>query len=160
MARSGRIQRIIVKDLSRFGRDYITVGNYISKVFPFLGVRFIAINDSFDSDRKGDIDSLDTSFKTLIYDMYSRDLSKKVRSAKKSLVKRAVYINPTARYGFLKDPEDKHRLVIDPVAGPIVRRIFEEYVQGRSATMIATDLNAEDIPTPARHKLGTSSFNH
>lgn len=158
-ARSGRVQCIVVKDLSRFGRDYITVGNYISKVFPFLGVRFIAINDSFDSNRKGDIDSLDTSFKTLIYDMYSRDLSKKVRSAKKSLVERAVYINPTARYGFLKDPEDKHRLMIDPVAGPVVRRIFEEYVQGCSATMIATNLNAENIPTPARHKLGTSSSN-
>ena len=90
--------------------------------------------------------------------MYSRDLSKKVRSAKKSLVERAVYINPTARYGFLKDPQDKHRLVIDPVAGPIAERIFEEYEQGHSTAMIATDLNNDNIPTPARHKIGTFSL--
>jgi hypothetical protein len=70
-------------DLSRFGRDYLTVGNYISCVFPFLGVRFIAVNDGLDSIRPGDVDSLETSFKGLLYDLYSRDLSRKVRSAKK-----------------------------------------------------------------------------
>ena len=84
-AQNGGIQCVVVKDISRFGRDYITVGNYITRVFPFLNVRFIAINDHFDSIRQGDIDSLDTSFKTLICDMYSRDLSQKVRSAKKHL---------------------------------------------------------------------------
>ena len=81
-ARAGKIQCIVVKDLSRFGRDYITVGSYISSVFPFLGVRFIAINDGYDSIRPMEIDSLDTSFKTLLYDFYSRDLSRKVRKAK------------------------------------------------------------------------------
>ena len=81
--RAGKIQCIVVKDLSRFGRDYLTVGNYISSVFPFLGVRFIAVNDGFDSIRPADIDSLETSFKALIYDLYSRDLSRKVRSAKR-----------------------------------------------------------------------------
>ena len=103
-ARNGSVQCIIVKDLSRFGRDYITVGNYISRVFPFLGVRFISVNDKFDSQRKGDLDSLDTSFRTLIYDLYSRDLSRKVRSAKKNLAERGVYINPVAPYGYVKDP--------------------------------------------------------
>lgn len=93
-ARSGAIQCILVKDISRFGGDYITVGNYVSRVFPFLGIRFIAVNDHIDSLRKGDIDSIDTAFKAIIYDMYSRDLSKKVRSAKYQLAKRGVYINP------------------------------------------------------------------
>lgn len=74
-ARQGKIQCIIVKDLSRFGRDYLTVGNYISRVFPFLGVRFIAVNDGIDSIRPSDVDSLDTSFRTLLYDLYSRGLS-------------------------------------------------------------------------------------
>jgi len=81
--KQGKINCIVVKDLSRFGRDYLIVGNYISRVFPFLGVRFISVNDGFDSSRPQDIDSLDTSFKTLIYDLYSRELSRKVKSAKR-----------------------------------------------------------------------------
>ncbi len=79
--RHGQIQCIAVKDISRFGRDYLTVGNYISRIFPFLGVRFIAVNDGLDSIRPMDVDSLDTSFKELLYDLYSRDLSRKVRNA-------------------------------------------------------------------------------
>ena len=72
------------EDLSRLGRDYLTVGDYISRVFPFLGVHFISVNDGFDSSNPLDIDSLDTSFRTLIYDLYSRDLSRRVKSAKKA----------------------------------------------------------------------------
>lgn len=78
--KQGQIDCVLVKDLSRFGRDYLVVGNYISRVFPFLGVRFIAVNDGFDSSRPQDIDSLDTSFKTLIYDLYSRELSGKSKT--------------------------------------------------------------------------------
>ncbi len=86
--RRGQINCILVKDLSRFGRDYLTVGDYISRVFPFLGVRFISVNDGFDSSNPLDIDSLDTSFRTLIYDLYSRDLSRRVKSAKKARAER------------------------------------------------------------------------
>lgn len=96
--RAGQIQCIIVKDLSRFGRDYLTVGNYISCVFPFLGVRFIAVNDGFDSIRPADVDSLETSFKTLLYDLYSRDLSRKVRSAKRQRAERGDFLSPFAPY--------------------------------------------------------------
>ena len=85
----GKINCIIVKDLSRFGRDYLTVGNYISRVFPFLSVRFIAINDGLDSVHIMHIDSIETSFKTLLYDLYSRDLSYRVRSAKQFKIGRA-----------------------------------------------------------------------
>ena len=95
------------EDLSRFGRDYITVGDYISRVFPFLGVRFISVNDGFDSINPQDIDSLDTSFRTLIYDLYSRDLSCKVKSAKKARAERGAFLSPYAPYGYIKDPEDK-----------------------------------------------------
>ena len=89
--RRGQINCILVKDLSRFGRDYLTVGDYISRVFPFLGVRFISVNDGFDSSNPLDIDSLDTSFRTLIYDLYSRDLSRRVKSAKKARAERGAF---------------------------------------------------------------------
>lgn len=105
--RRGQINCILVKDLSRFGRDYLTVGDYISRVFPFLGVRFISVNDGFDSSNPLDIDSLDTSFRTLIYDLYSRDLSCKVKSAKKARAERGAFLSPYAPYGYIKDPEDK-----------------------------------------------------
>lgn len=156
-AQNGGIQCVVVKDLSRFGRDYITVGNYISRVFPFLGVRFISVNDRFDSQRKGDLDSLDTSFRTLIYDLYSRDLSRKVRSAKKNLAERGVYINPVAPYGYVKDPNDKHHLMIDPVTADVVKRIFCMIAEGNSTAKVAQVLNAEYAPTPSANKAGTSS---
>lgn len=89
--KQGQIDCVLVKDLSRFGRDYLVVGNYISRVFPFLGVRFIAVNDGFDSSRPQDIDSLDTSFKTLIYDLYSRELSGKVKNAKRMRAEKACF---------------------------------------------------------------------
>ena len=89
--RTHKTARCQENDLSRFGRDYLIVGNYISRVFPFLGVRFIAVNDNFDSTRQADIDSLDTSFKTLIYDLYSRELSGKVRSAKRQRRRRSCF---------------------------------------------------------------------
>lgn len=151
-AREGKIQCIIVKDLSRFGRDYITVGNYISCVFPFLGVRFIAVNDGFDSIRPDDIDSLETSFKTLLYDLYSRDLSRKVRSAKKFRAQRGDFLSPFAPYGYVKDPTNKNRLVIDPDAAETVRRIFQLTVDGNNTEQIAVVLNREAIPTPMLYK--------
>ena len=156
-AQSGRIQCIVVKDLSRFGRDYITVGNYVSRVFPFLGIRFISVNDHFDSSRKGDIDSIDTSFKALIYDLYSRDLSRKVRSAKKTLAEKGVYINPVAPYGYQRDSRDKHRLTPDPSTADTVRRIFTWIADGYTTEMVARLLNAEGVPTPSKAKAGTPS---
>ena len=156
-AQSGNIQCIVVKDLSRFGRDYITVGNYVSRVFPFLGIRFIAVNDHFDSSRRGDIDSIDTSFKALIYDLYSRDLSRKVRSAKKILAEKGVYINPVAPYGYQRSPDDKHLLVPDPATADVVRRIFSLIADGYTTEMVARLLNAEGVPTPSKAKAGTSS---
>ena len=150
--REGKIQCIIVKDLSRFGRDYLTVGNYISRVFPFLGVRFIAVNDGFDSIRPMDIDSLDTSFKTLLYDLYSRDLSRKVRTAKRFRAQKGYFLSPFAPFGYVKDPANKNHLVPDPEAAEVVRRIFQMAADGESLIQIAKVLNTESIPTPMQYK--------
>ena len=152
-AKQGKIQCILVKDISRFGRDYLTVGNYISCVFPFLGVRFIAVNDGFDSIRTAEIDSLETSFKTLLYDLYSRDLSRKVRNAKRFRAQRGDFLSRYAPYGYIKDPADKNHLVIDPEAAEIVRRIFRLMADGNRTVQIAAILNREAVPTPMRYKL-------
>lgn len=155
-AQAGAIQCILVKDLSRFGRDYITVGNYISKVLPFLGVRLISVKDIFDGARKDDVDSLNVCFQTLIYDLYSRDLSQKVKSAKRQLVERGVYINPMAPFGYRRDAGDKHRLLIDPASAETVRRMFDMAAEGASTREIARWLNTQQTPTPSRQKRGTS----
>jgi DNA invertase Pin-like site-specific DNA recombinase len=151
-ARAGKIQCIVVKDLSRFGRDYLTVGSYISSVFPFLGVRFIAVNDGYDSIRPLDVDSLDTSFKTLLYDFYSRDLSRMVRKAKRFRAQRGDFLSPFAPYGFIKDPANKNHLLIDPPAADIVRRIFRMMGSGHPSEQIAKRLNSEAVLTPMLYK--------
>lgn len=150
--RQGVIQCIVVKDLSRFGRDYLVVGNYISRVFPFLGVRFISVNDGFDSSRPQDIDSLDTSFKTLIYDLYSRELSRKVKSAKRQRAEKGYYLSPFAPYGYIKDPENRNRLIVDETAAKTVRRVFQMVADGLQAGEIAATLNREGVLTPMLHK--------
>ena len=150
--KQGKIHCIVVKDLSRLGRDYLTVGNYISRIFPFMGVRFIAVNDGLDSTRPGDVDSLDTSFKSLLYDLYSRDLSRKVRSAKRFRAQRGDFVAPFAPYGYMKSPENHNQLVIDPPAAEVVRRIFRLMASSHSAMDIARMLNAEGVPTPMLHK--------
>lgn len=150
--RCGGVNCIIVKDLSRFGRDYLTVGNYISRVFPFLGVRFIAINDGLDSINAMDVDSLETSFKTLLYDLYSRDLSHKVRSAKLFKAKRGDFLSPFAPYGYAKAVDNKNQLVIDPEAAKVVHRIFKMAADGICLVQIARILNDEQVLTPMMYK--------
>ena len=149
----GQINCIVVKDLSRFGRDYLTVGDYISRVFPFLGVRFISVNDGFDSSNPLDIDSLDTSFRTLIYDLYSRDLSRRVKSAKKARAERGAFLSPYAPYGYVKDPEDKNHLLVDTEAADVVRRIFQMAADGAKTWQIAAALNGEGVGSPKNYKV-------
>ena len=151
-ARSGNIQCILVKDLSRFGRDYLEVGNYISRIFPFLGIRFIAVNDHFDSSRGLEADSLETSFKTLFHDIYSRDISRKVREAKRFRAERGEFMGSFAPYGYVKDPKDKKHLMPDPEAAEVVRRIFRMAGEKRDSTEIARTLNVDRVPTPMQYK--------
>ena len=153
--RRGQINCIVVKDLSRFGRDYLTVGDYISRVFPFLGVRFISVNDGFDSSNPLDIDSLDTSFRTLIYDLYSRDLSRRVKSAKKARAERGAFLSPYAPYGYVKDPEDKNHLLVDTEAADVIRRIFQMAADGAKTWQIAAALNGDGVSSPKNYKVET-----
>lgn len=150
--KQGGISCIIVKDLSRFGRDYLVVGNYISRVFPFLGVRFIAVNDGFDSSRSEDIDSLDTSFKALIYDLYSQELSSKVKNAKRQRAEKGLFLSPFAPYGYVKDPDNKNCLLIDKEAADVVRRVFQLAVDGMKPNEIAAAFNREGILSPMMYK--------
>ena len=109
-----RINCIIVKDLSRFGRNYIEVGRYIEKKFPAMGIRFIAINDQFDNAKEsGDAEQIIVPFKNLINDAYCRDISIKVRSQLDVKRKNGKFIGSFAAYGYLKDPKDKNHLIID-----------------------------------------------
>ncbi|MDE7246103.1 MAG: recombinase family protein [Oscillospiraceae bacterium] len=151
-AQQRKIQCIIVKDMSRFGRDYLIVGNYISCVFPFLGIRFIAVNDGVDSIRPGDTDRLDTAFKTLLYDFYSRELSKKERISQQQRAQRGEYLCTYAPYGYIKNPDKKNHLIIDPPAAEVVHRIFQMIANGYSTAQTAKILNQECIPTPMCHK--------
>ncbi len=104
--RAGKVDCVVVKDLSRFGRNYIEAGNYIEKVFPFMGVRFIAINDSYDSLDRNQSDSLIIPFKNLINDAYCKDISVKIRSQLEIKRKNGEYIGAFVVYGYLKDPEN------------------------------------------------------
>ena len=156
--RQGLIHCIIVKDMSRFGRDYLTVGNYISKVFPFLEVRFIAVNDGIDSIRPSDIDSLDTSFKALLYDLYSRDLSRKTRSARRFRAQKGEYFGARPLYGYVKDPGRKNHLIIDPPAAEIVRRIFSMVGGGMSIAQTARAMNQQQAPTPMQDKTAKGMY--
>lgn len=150
--KKGEIGCVIVKDFSRFGRDYIELGDYLERIFPFLGVRFISVNDGYDSnDYKGTTGGLDVVLKNIVYDFYSKDLSVKVTTAKRAKMKRGEYIGGHVPYGLLRDPADKHKLVIDPEAAAVVREIFECAISGMRLIDIARRLNEKGYETPARY---------
>ena len=155
--RCGKINCIIVKDLSRFGRDYIECGKYIEKIFPQLGIRFIAVNDGFDTDYAGSTDSIVIPFKNLINDSYSRDISVKVRSNLDIKRRQGECIASFAVYGYEKDPENKNHLVIDEYAADIVRDIFKWKVEGLSPNRIAARLNELGILSPMEYKKARGS---
>jgi DNA invertase Pin-like site-specific DNA recombinase len=156
--RRGEVSCIIVKDLSRFGRKYLEVSKYIEQLFPYIGVRFIAVNDHYDSNNhKGTTAEMDIAVRNMINAMYSKDVSKKAKSAKRTQAGQGKYIHAFAPYGYMKDKADVHRLVIDEPAAVVVRRIFKLAFQGQGNTAIANTLNAEGIPTPAEYKKQSGS---
>lgn len=150
--KEGRIQCIVVKDLSRFGRNYLEVGNYISRVFPFLGVRFIAVNDSFDSWNAASAESLEIAFQTLLHDIYSRDISDKVKNALRFQAQQGKYAAAFAPYGYVKDADHKNRIIPDPDAAGNVRIIFCMAADGMSTLQIAREMNQRHILTPMQYK--------
>lgn len=150
--KSGKISCVIVKDLSRFGRNYLEVGDYLEHLFPFLGVRFIAVNDRYDSqDYVGSNAGIDIAFKNILHDYYSRDLSTKIRSAQQSRMRTGKYVN-VPPYGYRRDPKDKHHLLPDPVTAPVVKQIFKLIIDGNSTAQVAAILNQKGIPTPMQAK--------
>ena len=151
--RSGKVNCVVVKDLSRFGRNYIEAGNYIERVFPFMGVRFIAINDSYDSLDKNQSDSLIIPFKNLINDAYCKDISVKIRYQLEIKRKKGQFIGAFAVYGYLKDEEDHNRLVIDTYASEVVRAIFKWKLEGMSQGRIADKLNMQGVLCPMEYKI-------
>lgn len=148
--RKGRIDCIIVKDFSRLGRNYVETGEYLEKIFPFLGVRFISVNDGYDSASANAGELLAASLKNLINDMYAKDISKKICSTMKDKRRRGEYIGSYAPYGYLKDENDKNKLVVDPEIAPIVIEIFELRAQGIGIEALCRVLNEKGYPSPGR----------
>ncbi len=151
--KAGRINCVVVKDLSRFGRNYIETGEYLEKIFPFMGVRFISVNDGLDSEISNySTDALIVNLKNLINDIYAKDISHKTISSVRMMQKNGEHLG-MAPYGYLKSSEDKHKLVVDETTAPVVRDIFRWKAEGLGDRLIARRLNDMRIPTPTKVKL-------
>ena len=148
-AKSGKINVILVKDLSRLGRDYIGVGDYLEQIFPLIGVRVIAVNSHYDSNQYvGDTIGLDMSITNLVNTLYSRDISKKFRSAIHTKWKQGVSTNSKAPFGYRKLLDKKWE--VDKEAAEVVRLIFDLALQGYRIMQIVNVLNEKDLPTPGK----------
>lgn len=148
----GRINAIIVKDLSRIGREQIETLNLIKREFILRNVRFIAITDNYDSFNPDKSDGLSTSVKLLLNDYYCADISKKIRASQRVKMSKGDFIGSHAPYGYIKAPDNKNRLVVDEEAAQVVRRIFSLYIGGMGKLTIARKLNSEGIPNPTTYK--------
>ncbi len=148
-----KINCVVVKDFSRFGRDFTEVGRYLEDIFPFMGVRFISVNDNYDSFKsENGTENLIIPFKNLINDSYLRDISLKIRSSLDAKRKKGDFIGSFPTYGYLKDKNDKTKLVVDEVASKVVQDIFKYRIEGLSCDRIAKKLNDEGILCPLEYK--------
>lgn len=153
-ARNEKFDCVVVKDFSRFGRDYMEVGSYLEQIFPFLGIRFISINDHYDSGRsQGNTADLDVNFKNLLYDLYSKDLSQKVKTSLRARKEGGQYVSGNAPFGYEKAPDNRHMLVICEDEAAVVRKIFSLALQGMTSSQITKKLNLENVPTPVEFKI-------
>ena len=151
--RSGEVNCIIVKDLSRFGRNYHETGQYIEVVFPLLKLRFISVNDNIDSFKNpSSIKNASVSFKNVMNDEYGRDISNKVKSTLTIKRKKGLFIGSFASYGYKKDPENRNKLIIDEEAAEIVRVIYQLFIGGMSVYNICRTLNQMGVPNPTQYK--------
>ena len=155
-----KVNCVIVKDLSRFGRNYVDAGQYLEKLFPFLDVRFIAINDYIDSfQNPNSMNNILVPFKNLINDEYCRDISNKVRSSLDIKRKQGKHIGSFVCYGYKKNPREKNRLIIDDEAAEVVRDIYKWYISGMSKMGIAKKLDELGVPNPSSYKR-SKGFNY
>jgi len=144
--KAGRINCIIVKDLSRFGRNYIEMGNYLEKIFPYLGVRFISINDNYDTNNPyNNSETLAIALKSLIHDIYAKDISRKISTAFEAKQRKGEFVGGAIPYGYLKDPVHKNKLIIDEEAASVVRTIFMWKSEKMGTAQIARRLNDTGI---------------
>lgn len=148
----GKINCVIVKDLSRLGREYIETGRYLRRVFPAYGVRFIAITDNIDTAREGSGDDLAVSVKNIMNEAYCRDISIKTRSSLDVKRRNGDFVGAFPVYGYMKSKENRNRLIPDPYASRVVQDIFRMRLDGASATKIAAELNRLGIPSPLTYK--------
>lgn len=155
----GEVNCVIVKDLSRLGREYIETGKYLETIFPELGVRFIAINDDVDSENSNSGDDLIIPIKNIMNESYCRELSKKLRRQFRIQRCNGEFLGAFACFGYLKSPEDKHKLVIDECAAEVVRSIFSLRMKGMSPQAIANFLNDTGILSPSEYKK-SQGFNY
>lgn len=152
--KAGLIDCIVVKDLSRLGRNYLEAGNYLEQIFPFFKVRFISITDGYDSFSPDFADeALIIPLKNIINEGYAKDISVKVSSTIAARKRQGKFMAKYPPYGYLKDPADKNHLVVDPDASPVVQRIFRMRSEGIALGAIAKILNEEQIPCPTRYLL-------
>ena len=156
----GKINGVIVKDLSRVGRNYIEVGKFLDEIVPYYNLRFISVNDNVDSYiNPGYMNSLEIPLKNLMNESYSRDASKKMRTNLKASKKSGNFIGKIAPFGYLKDSEDYHKLIIDEEAAKIIKNIFYLALKGKSKKQIIKELEINNIPTPSiylKNKFGIS----
>lgn len=156
-AKTGVINTIIVKDLSRFGRNYIEVGQYIDYVFPTFGIRFIAIQDNVDTENRDSNAMEMMPIMNVFNEWHAANTSKKIRAIWKAKAKEGVFHGKKATYGYIKGTDEKRTFIIDEETAPIVRRIFEMYASGISPRRISEIFNEENIPCPGQYafeKLG------
>ena len=153
----GKIDMVITKDLSRLGRDYIDTGYYLEKYFPAKNVRYISVNDGIDTFSKNSNNDIGP-FMSVVNDMYAKDISKKVRTVKRTKAEKGEFIGAFAPYGYKKHPNDITRLVIDEEAAEIVKYIFNEYVNGNGIACIAHRLNEKKILCPSIYKQKSCNY--
>lgn len=160
LAKNGEINCVIVKDFSRWGRDYITVSDYLEQIFPFLQIRFISVNDDYDSEnlQYGSAGMVDVGFKNIMHDLYSKELSQKLKLTKKQLFEAGKYHSSFAFYGYMKSPKEKYKLVIDNDTANVVRKLFKWIERGMKTTQIAKKLNDKKVPTPMAFLSKQSGF--
>ena len=152
-----KIGIVLVKDMSRLGRLNAMVTYYTDLYFPNHDVRFIAVNDSIDTD-EGDNDIM--PFKSILNEYYAKDISKKVRSAKHTMALAGKHMAPIAPYGYMISPDDKHKLIVDDETAPVVKRIFEMSASGMGYYKIASQLYKEKIPVPSAHEYARTGKRH
>ena len=149
---AGKVGVLITKDLSRLGRNQAMVGLYTNFTFPEHGVRYIAINDNYDSIDQTSVNNDFAGIKNWFNEFFARDTSRKIRAVNKAKGEKGITLTTNVPYGYLKDPENTKHWIVDPEAADVVRHIFDLCMEGRGPNQIAKQLKAEKIPTPAVHK--------